>query len=152
MKKTVMITIIIISMFLFSCSVDTKSPTYLGLGDYGINDPNFSIEKISYDEFIELDENEKIDGLVFVVRSTCDYCPYALQDFANSVKDITIAKDLYAIDSDDMTDDQKIDMVEKYGITSVPTIAVYNSGKLNSLEIGNIDEAAMEKIAKFISE
>ncbi|MGB4985715.1 MAG: hypothetical protein WBO70_08085 [Erysipelotrichaceae bacterium] len=150
MKKIIYIMIIAVFMTMSSCA-NNAAKTYLELDKYGIKDDKLSIIKLSYNDFKKKDNDKIINGLVFIVRSTCDFCPYVLQDFSTAINNNSITKDLYAVDSDEMSQEEKLDMVDKYGITSVPTIVIYDAGIIKSIEIGNINDDIISKLVEFVS-
>ncbi len=149
-KKIIFILILLVT--LSSCSsnnVTTEST--LSLSEYGIDNSNLKISKISYDDFKDLNNDKVLNGLVFVIRKTCDYCPLTMQKFADVLGDREPTKDLYAVDSDEMTIEEKEDMIDKYGITSVPTLVIFKNGELKSIEVGNISQETMDEIIDFIT-
>lgn len=136
---------LIILLTLTGCVNNTKNINKLDLKKYGMNDSNYVILKITYNELIE--QNNNIDGLVLVVKDGCIYCPPFIQRIVDICEDNSkVANKLYALESDELTMEQKIYLAEEYMLTSVPTIMVFKNGNLKSIEVGNIDDETLEKI------
>ena len=122
-----------------------KNINKLDLEKYGINDSNSIILKIKYDELLE--QNNNIDGLVLVVKDRCVYCSPFIQRIINICEDKgKVSNKLYALESDELTMEQKIYLAETYMLTSVPTIMVFENGDFKSIEVGNIDDETLEQL------
>lgn len=145
LKSNIISMYLIILLTLTGCVNNTKNINKLDLKKYGINDSSYVILKITYNELIE--QNNNIDGLVLVVKEGCNYCSPFIQRIVDICKDNSkVANKLYALESDELTMEQKKYLAEKYMLTSVPTIMVFENGNLKSIEVGNIDDETLEKI------
>lgn len=138
--------LLIMLLTLTGCANSTKEIEKLDLEKYGINNSDTVIFKISYDELIEQDENNSIDGLVLVIKNNCIYCPPFIEKVNNICQKNEEVNKLYALESDELTMEQKIFLGEQYMLTSVPTIMVFENGDFKSIEVGNIDDETLEKI------
>lgn len=142
-KRFTFVILILVLIVLCSCSNGVLDTNKISLEKYGIRDSELDISKLSYDDLVK--ENN-IDGVVLVVKSSCDYCqPFMkrINDFYNKNK---IIKKMYALESDELTIEQKVDLADKYMLTSVPSILVFEKGEFRSLDVGNISDDMLEKI------
>lgn len=130
MKKFLLLFLIL----LVSCSASNQNDETLRKFD--LEDIKIEIEVLSYDE---MSSNNKLNGMVLVVRDDCEYCHEMLEVFKEEIKLIEDSADfsnIYLIDSGDMTVEEKTSFIKKYSITSVPTIAIFKDGEPKLLEIG----------------
>ena len=106
--------------------------------------------KLSYQDFASNNKNEELDGLVIVFRDDCKHCDTMFDKLKNNFGCIEIDKKFYIIDGAIMSMEEKEDFFNLYGISSVPSLMLYDDGELKSIEIGVMPDDEIVNLVAFM--
>lgn len=103
------------------------------------------IYKLTYEDFIEKQENNTLDKPIIISRADCEHCItfFRRLNKGNSNKSINI----YILESDKMSVSQKLDLENSLYISSVPTLIKVNSGSISEIYSGYISDDILESLS-----
>lgn len=134
-----------LSVFFSGCSAKKEYST-LSLSEYGIENTDITVYQITYEEFSEMNEKKELDGAVLILREDCEYCHIMLSDLTEGLKGKDRKRSLYALESNGLSTEEKTELVDEYDVAGVPTILIYENGKLNAVDIGGLSEDQMKEL------
>lgn len=101
---------------------------------YDIAKSNLKIYELTYDELYDSTIKRELDGIIFVLREDCEYCKDFMDVFnKTSIQD---SKNIYVLETTELTLEQKENLYEDFSLTSVPSTLSFESGKFNAIEVG----------------
>lgn len=121
MKKIFIFIISIVCLFSFTGCDDSES--------MGTTGGYTTYKRISYDRFVELKEDGKSFPLV-IGASTCSAC----QMFEVTMESFIQKNDIqvYFIDLDEVSDEERVNLLAEVNFSSTPTTVFYKDGQLVS--------------------
>ena len=120
--------VILIFLLLFLSSCATKKVVDESFYKrYGLNESRITLYSLSYNELNNA-KKEKIDGIVLVLKDTCDYCNEFMKSFVSLVEDIENCETIYVLESNILSSDEKNQLYENYFLSSVPSILKFEKG------------------------
>lgn len=127
--------IVLFLLFLTSCTtmsvVDDDFYTR-----YEIEKTKINLYSVSFDELYDNFEKNNMDGLVLVVKDSCEHCKEFMKEFVELTESVKKCKTIYVLESSNLSNDEKKKLYEDYFLTSVPSILEFKNGSLNSLNVG----------------
>lgn len=147
------IKLILCFLLLCGCGVDKR---YRSENDnlsiqkkYSSNQIDFDIFIINYKDFEEL-LKDKYNGLILLSRSDCPFCVEnfsTLVDVLNTNEDFRFYEVL-VIETDELDDETKKVISDKFSINFVPTMLIMEGGKIVEIVVGLLSKDQMIKILK----
>lgn len=118
------------------------------LEKYGAEKDSLNVAEIEYKDFKGKNFNNSI---VLVLREDCEYCHKLVSDlFSEELTLTNNSNPIYVLESSKMSLTEKEDILDKYSVSVVPTILIFEKNKLKSLEVGTLSKEQKEKIINFI--
>ena len=100
-----------------------------------------SVKEIGYDEFDKMISSRK-DFIIYVGSETCENCKEFSPKFNNIIKEYNI-EDVYYVDLDKFSDDEKSKLNKIINISGTPTVAFIDDG---------VEESSFNRITGNVSE
>lgn len=103
------------------------------------------IYKLTYDDFIEKQENNTLDKPIIISRADCEHCITFFRRLNKGYSNKAI--NIYILESDKMSTSQKLDLGNSLYISSVPTLIKVNSGYISEIYSGYISDDILESLS-----
>lgn len=144
--KKIFVILAILVLFLSGCQGKKNDNSFFE-NKYDLSLNKLNLFRMNYTEFNEMRGKSNDKVFIIVIRDDCNAC----HEFLLEIDKQMIANDyqvdrIYVMESDTFTESEKIDFVETYSVSSVPLIMIFESGKLNSIDIGLPNEQRLEDL------